>query len=123
MPKRFSRTVVNAIDGASIMGIKAGSEHRFIGVWPVVVKGRVYARSWGVSPDGWFQAFLEHGRGSIQISDREIPVRGVPARGERVRDNVEDAYAQKFTTKASRKWVRGFKTARRRAATIEFVPR
>ena len=123
MMKRFSRKVVDAIDAASIMGIKAGSEHRFIGVWPVVVNGRVYARSWGVSPGGWYDAFLEHGGGAIQVSDREIRVRAVPARGERVRDKVEDAYAQKFTTKASKKWVRGFKTARRRAATIEFVPR
>jgi hypothetical protein len=123
MRKRFSRKVVNAIDEASIMGVRAGSDHRFIGVWPVVVGGRAYARSWGVSPDGWFHAFLEHANGAIQILDREIRVRAVPARGERVRDKVEDAYAQKFTTKASRKWIRGFKTARRRAATIEFVPR
>lgn len=122
MARKFSRAVVAAIDAAKIMGIRAGADHKFIGVWPVVVDGRVFARSWGVSRDGWYQAFLEDASGSIQIGDRELRVRGVRARGERIRDKVEDAYAAKFTTKAS-KWVRGFRTDRRRDATIEFMPR
>jgi hypothetical protein len=123
MRKRFSRTVVAAVDAASIMGLKAGAEHRFIGVWPVVVDGRVYARSWGVSPDGWFHAFLRERTGAIQVGDRELRVMAFRAHGERIRDKVEEAYARKYATKASKKWVRGFKTMRRRDATIEFVPR
>jgi hypothetical protein len=123
MARQFSRAVVAAIDAAKIMGIRSGTDHKFIGVWPVVVDGRVFARSWGVSPGGWYDAFLEDANGSIQVGDREIRVRGRRARGERIRDQVEEAYAAKFTTKASQKWIRGFKTARRRDATIEFVPR
>lgn len=123
MPKRFSRRIVDAIDAASILGVRAGAEHRFVGVWPVVVGGRVYARSWGVSRNGWFHAFLEEPNGAIQVGDREIKARAVAAGSERVRDKVEDAYADKYATKASRKWVRGFKTPRRRDATLEFVPR
>ena len=125
MLKRFSRAVVAAIDEASILGVKAGakSDHRFIGVWPVVVDGRVFARSWTMKADGWYHAFLEDPRGVIQVGDRQLRVRGVRARGERVRDKVEAAYAAKYDTKASQKYVRGFKTARRRETTIEFVPR
>lgn len=123
MGKTFSRPVIAAIGAAKIMGIRAGRDHKFIGVWPVVVDGRVYARSWGVSRDGWFHAFLDEPHGAIQIADREIRVRAVPVRSERVRDKVEDAYKEKFTTKASQKWVRGFRTPRRRDATIQFVPR
>ena len=123
MAKRFSRAVVAAVDAAKIMGIRAGTDHEFIGVWPVVVEGRVFARSWGVSRDGWYYAFVEQTNGTIQIGDREIRVRGLRARGERIRDKVEDAYAAKYTTTASQKWVRGFRSDRRRDATIEFVPR
>jgi hypothetical protein len=123
MARRFSRAVIAAIDAAKIMGVKAGTEHKFIGVWPVVVGGRVYARSWGLSRDGWYRTFLEDPVGVIQIGDREIRVRAVRARSERVRDKVEHAYAEKFTTKASQKWVRGFRAARRRESTIEFVPK
>ena len=125
MLKRFSRPVVHAIDAASILGVKAGakSDHRFIGVWPVVVDGRVYARSWTQAADGWYHALLEDPRGVIQVGDRQLRVRGVRARGERVRDKVEAAYAAKYETKAAQKYVRGFKTPRRRDTTIEFVPR
>lgn len=125
MPKRLSRAVVAAVDAAKIIGIKAGakSDHKFVGVWPVVVGGRVYARSWTLKKDGWFHTFLEDPLGTIQVGDREIRVRAVPARSERVRDGVEDAYAAKYDTKASQKYVRGFRTARRREATMEFVPR
>ena len=123
MGKKFSRPVVAAINDAMIMGIKAGTDHRFIGVWPVVVDGRVYARSWGLSAGGWYRTFLEDPKGTIQVGDRELRVRAVRARSERVRDKVEDAYKEKYHTRASQKWVRGFRTPRRREATIEFVPR
>lgn len=123
MAKRFSRPVIAAIDAARIMGIKAGTDHKFIGVWPVVVGGRVYARSWGLSKGGWYRTFLEDSAGVIQVGDREIRIRAVPARSERVRDKVEEAYAVKYDTTASKKWVRGFKTPRRREATMEFAPR
>ncbi len=125
MPKRFSRAVVAAADAAKIAGIKAGakSDHKFVGVWPVVVGGRVYARSWTLTTGGWYRTFLEDPLGILQVGDRAIRVRAVPARSERVRDKVEDAYAAKYTTKASQKYVRGFRTARRREATLEFVPR
>ena len=123
MARQFSRTVVAAIDAAKIMGIRSGTDHKFIGVWPVVVDGRVFARSWRVSPGGWYDAFLGEPSGSIQVGDREIRVRGRQARGERIRDKVEQGYAMKFSTKASQKWVRGFRSPRRREATMEFVPR
>jgi hypothetical protein len=125
MPRRFSRAVVEAVHGSGIMGIRAGSksDHRFVGVWPVVVRGRVYARSWTLKRGGWYRTFLEDPLGTIQVGDREIRVRAVRARSERVRDAVEAAYAEKYDTKASQKYVRGFRTQRRREATIEFVPR
>ena len=125
MPKRFTRALVQAVHDSSIMGIKAGSkaDHRFTGVWPVVVKGRVYARSWTLKRGGWYRTFLEDPLGTIQVGEREIRVRAVRTRSERVRDAVEAAYAEKYDTKASQKYVRGFRTRPRREATIEFVPR
>ena len=125
MRKTFSRPVIAAIDTAKILGVKAGADtdHKFVGVWPVVVNGRAYARSWTLSKGGWYRTFLDDPRGVLQVGEREIRIRAVPARGERVRDAVEDAYAAKYSTKGSQKYVRGFRTARRREATMEFVPR
>jgi hypothetical protein len=125
MPATFPRTVVAALDRAKIIGVRAGarSDHRFTGVWVVVVGGRVFARSWTVSAGGWYQAFIEDPRGTVRVGERAVRVRARPARGERVRDAVEQAYAAKYHTPASRKWVRGFKSKRRRNATMEFLPR
>jgi hypothetical protein len=125
MAKRLSRAVIAAIDESSIMGIRAGarSAHRFIGVWPIVVEGRAFARSWTVKKDGWNQAFREDPMGVIQVGGREVRIRAVRVRSERLRDAIEDAYAVKYDTKSSKKYVRGFRTLRRRDTTVEFVPR
>ncbi|HEX4567558.1 MAG TPA: DUF2255 family protein [Vicinamibacterales bacterium] len=124
MTRRLPDNVVAAIDESGILGVRAGarSTHRFIGIWPVVVKGRVFARSWSLKPDGWYRAFRADPRGSIRIGTRTVRVRALPVRSEAIRDAVERAYAEKYPTPGSRKYVRGFKTNRRRDATMEFVP-
>jgi hypothetical protein len=123
--KRLSTAVVRAIDESKILGVRAGhrSDHRFIGIWAVVVDGRVFARSWTQKPDGWYRTLLEDPRGTIQVGERAIRIRAAPARGERLRDAVERAYAEKYPTPGSRKYVRGFRAKRRRDTTIEFLPR
>ena len=123
--RRFSRALAATFDESDIIRVRAGarSSHRFIGVWVVVVGGRVFARSWTRRPDGWFAAFLDDPLGVIELGKRRIRVRAVKARGERVRDAVERAYADKYSTPGSRKYVRGFRTPRRRDTTIEFLPR
>ena len=107
------------------MGVRAGarSDHRFIGIWAVVVDGRVFARSWTRKPDGWYRKFLADPLGAIQVGNRTIRIRAVRPRGARINAAVERAYAEKYSTPASRKYVRGFRTARRRETTTEFVPR
>jgi hypothetical protein len=125
MAVRLSRPIVKAIDESKILGVRAGarSDHRFTGVWPVVVEGRVFVRSWTLKPEGWYRTLLDDPRGSISIGDREVRVRAVRVRSERIRDAVEAAYAIKYPTPGSRKYVVGFRTKRRREATVEFVPR
>lgn len=122
--RRFSRPVVAGIDASKILGVRSGTEHRFIGVWVVVVQGRVFVRSWNDKPAGWYRAFLEEPLGAIQVPDgREIRVRARRVRGERLLDAIDRAYGEKYPTPASRKWVRGFARPRRRATTTELLPR
>ena len=119
---RFSPPVVQAIDAINYLRIRCG-DHRFVAVWVVVAGGRVLVRSWNDRPDGWYRAFLEDPTGAIQVGTREVRVRAVPARGERIRDAVEAAYAAKYNTPGALKFVKGFRSARRRDSTMEFVPR
>lgn len=126
MPGRLPPRLVAAIDDGQILRVRAGTRaHRTIGIWAVVVDGRVFVRSWGIRPDGWYRTFLEDPRGVITAPGRKraIPVRAIGARSERIKDEVTRAFARKYSTPGSRKFVRGFARKRRRDATLELVPR
>jgi hypothetical protein len=124
MAERFSGQTLKAIDEGKILGIRAGSGgHRIIGIWVVVVEGRVFVRSWGVEEGGWYRTFLEEPRGVIQIGKRTIRVRAVPTKTERLKAAVSRAYREKYNTPGSLKFVSGFeRSKRRRDATMELVP-
>ena len=119
---KSKESIVEAARDAKIMGVRAGTEHRYTGVWVVVVEDRIFARSWNDKPTGWFRAFKKQPSGTIQISEREIPVQAKPVRSARIRDAVTVAFAEKYNTKGSRKWVEGFTEPERVLTTIEFVP-
>lgn len=121
---RFPKRVVDAIRDGKILGIRAGSgDHRIIGVWVVVVEGRIFIRSWGVKPDGWYRAFVEDPDGLIQVGERKIKVRAVRTRSERLKDLVSRGYRQKYDTPGSVQYVRDMSRPKSRATTIELVPR
>jgi len=121
--RRFSKPVLAALTKATILGVRSGTEHRFTGVWMVVVNGRLFVRSWNDKATGWRRAFLEDPRGTIQLlSGRRIRVRARTVTGERLLAAVDAAYASKYHTAASQKWVRGLSRGRRRRTTTELVP-
>ena len=119
---KFAGDVVEAFRSAKILGVRAGTEHRYTGVWVVVVDGRVFARSWSDKPTGWFQAFRKQASGTVQVGELELPVRGKVVRSARLRDAVTVAFGEKYPTKGSRKWVEGFAEPERVVNTIEFIP-
>jgi hypothetical protein len=125
MPSReyFSGPLLAAVADSGIVGVRAGDEHRFTGVWVVVVRGRVFVRPWNAKSTGWHRAFADEPNGAMQVGQRVIKVRAKRTRGERLYDEVDAAYAAKYSTPASRKWVRGFALPQRRATTTELVPR
>jgi len=118
----FADDVVEALSRARILGVRAGVEHRYTGIWVVVIEGRVFVRSWNDKPTGWFRAFRKQPSGTIQVGELEIPVRGKPVRSAHIRDAVTAAFGEKYSTKGSRKWVEGFAEPARLVNTLEFVP-
>lgn len=118
----FSKPIVQAFREAKIIGVRAGSEHAYTGVWVVVVDERVFARSWSDKPTGWFRAFKKEPKGSVQVGEREIRVQGKTVRSAKMRDAVTATFAEKYPTKGSRKWVEGFAEPERVVNTLEFIP-
>lgn len=121
---RFPQDILNAIRKEKIVGIRAGSEstHRVIGVWAVVVEGRVFVRSWSIKPRSWWRTFLEDPHGSVVIGEREIPIRAVQTRSERLKDLVSQAYREKYNTPGSVQYVKDMSRKKSRDTTTELVP-
>ena len=126
MKKRqgFPPDVLAEIAAGKILGIKAGrGPHRFIGIWVVVVERRVFVRSWSRKPRSWWRTFLDDPVGAITVGDREIPVRAIQTRSERLKDTVTRAYREKYNTPGSLQYVLDFARPERRVTTTELVPR
>lgn len=120
---RFPDDVLAAVRKGMIIGLRAGTQpHRFIALWAVVVEGRVFVRSWSLKPRSWYRTFLEEPRGVIQVAGREIAVRAVQTRSERLKDAVDRAYLEKYHTPGSIKFARDLGRAKSRATTTELAP-
>ncbi|HEX7288933.1 MAG TPA: DUF2255 family protein [Candidatus Angelobacter sp.] len=121
MTPRFPKATLAGFEATKYLYIRAG-DHRFIPIWVVVVDGRVIVRSWNDKPEGWYRAFLGQRRGAVQMEGEEVPVRAVRLRSPRLNDAADAAYAEKYTTKANARYVKGFGVAKRKATTLELVP-
>ena len=121
---RFEPQILEKVRKEKIFGIRAGSDstHRVIGVWAVVVEGRVFLRSWSMKPRSWWRVFLEDSYGSLFVGDQEIPVRAVQTRSERLKDLVSQAYKEKYNTPGSVQFVRDMSGKKSRDTTTELVP-
>jgi len=121
--RRFPAEIVAAIREGQRLGIRAGSApHRIIGIWAVVVEGRVFVRSWSLKPRSWYRTFLAEPQGIIEVAGRELPVRAVRTRSERLKSAVSRAYLEKYNTPGSIKYARDLGRAKSRATTTELVP-
>jgi len=117
------KEIVAAIRDGKILGIRAGTKpHRVIGIWAVVVEGRVFVRSYSLKQRSWYRTFLEEPRGIIEVGGKQIPVQPIFTRSERLKKLVDRGYAEKFPTPGSRIFVEGFKEKKRRDTTTELVP-
>jgi hypothetical protein len=121
--QRFSDDILVALRDSKSLRIRAGTgPHRFIGIWVVVVRNRVFVRSWSVKPNGWYRTFLKEPRGSIQVADREIAVRAIPTKSEGLRDAIDRAYRDRYNTAGALRYAKDLGRAKSRATTIELVP-
>jgi hypothetical protein len=113
--RRFRAELLATIDEAKGLRIRAG-------VWAVVVEGRVFVRSWSLKPRSWYRTFLKEPRGAVQVGGREIPVRAIQTKGERLKDAVSRAYLAKYKTAGSLKYAQDLGRPKSRATTTELVP-
>jgi len=120
----FPADLIAILKKEKILGIRAGTEsmHRVIGVWVVVVESRVFIRSWSLRPRSWWRTFLEDPYGSMFVGERELQVRAIKTRSERLKDLVSQAYKEKYNTPGSVQFVKDMSRKKSRDSTTELVP-
>ncbi len=121
--RHFSKPLITALHDGKIVRIKAGARHRFIGIWGVVVQGRLFVRSWSVKARSWYRTFLRNPHGFIQLGNRVLPVRAVRTRSRRLRAAVDRAYLKKYGRGWQLKFAKDMVSPKSRATTIELRPR
>lgn len=125
-PKQsFSEQILAVIHKERILGIRAGiaSTHRVIGIWVVVVEGRVFVRSYTMKPRSWWRTFLEDPHGEIFVAKRKrgIKVRAVQVKIEKLKEAVSAAYKEKYNTPGSVGYVAEMSRSPSRDTTTELV--
>lgn len=120
---RFTEAILTTIHKDRILGIRAGSDsdHRVIGIWGVVVEGRVFVRSWSMKPRSWWRMFLEDPHGIIVVGTTEIPIRAIQTRSERLKDLVSAAYQEKYNKPGDIQYVKDMSRKKSKATTTELV--
>jgi hypothetical protein len=121
---RFTDELLATINKDKILGIRAGKDatHRVIGIWAVVVEGRVFVRSWSLKPRSWWRTFLEDPYGSMFVGEQEFAIRAIQTRSERLKNLVSQAYKEKYNTPGSVQYVKEMSRKKSRDTTTEFVP-
>jgi len=114
--------VIAAIRDAWSIAIRAGSKpHRLIRIWAVVVRGRVFVRSWSLKPRSWYRTLLVEPSGAVRVDRKELPFRAARVRGESVKAAVDRAYLRKYARPGEAKYARDLCGPRSRATTTELV--
>jgi hypothetical protein len=122
--KRFPDDILAQLQKDKIIGICAGSDssHKVIGIWMVVVEGRIFVRSWSMSPRSWWRTLLEDPYGIMTVGTKEISIRAIQTRSERIKDLVSAAYKEKYNTPGSVQYVKDMSRRKSRDTTTELVP-
>jgi hypothetical protein len=112
--------LVGAVRDAWSVAIKIGSKpHRFIRIWAVVVDGRIYARSWSLSPGGWYRTLFTEKHGVLQVAGKTAPFRAVRARGEALKAAIDRAYLKKYPRPSEAHYARDLCGPASRGSTVE----
>jgi hypothetical protein len=118
-PEDATARLVAATAAAWSIAIRIGEAHRFIRIWAVVVGGRIYARSWSLSPGGWYRTLATEKAGTLKVGRYGSPFRAVRARGEALRKAIDRAYLKKYPRPGEAKYVVDLCRPASRSSTVE----
>ena len=123
--KKFSKTFLQCINDTQITSVRVGKDReKFTGIWMVVVKNRIFGRSYYGAERSWYTALLNGDSGDIKCVKEIVPVKGLkPSDIDTINKAINKAYEKKYLVKGyNSKWVDGLCEPERVARTMEFIP-
>lgn len=122
--KKFSKAFLKCINETQITSVRAGKDReKFTGIWMVVVKDRIFGRSYYGAERSWYTALLKDDNCEIKCAKEIMPAKGViPADIKIITLAINKSYEKKYLAKGyNKKWVDGLCEPERVARTMEFV--
>jgi hypothetical protein len=99
MPHTFDAATIASLNSAKEVRIRT-SQHRKRGViiWIVVAEGAAFVRSVRGPSGKWFVAAAADGHATLEVGDRQVPVRVIPIVDQDAIEAVSQAFLTKYAT-------------------------
>lgn len=113
------------IQSNNLIGIKAGSERPdFLEIWMVIVRDRIFARSWGMAERSWYNSFLKDPEGQIKCGDQVYTIKAlIPEDIDQLTEEINQAYLVKYNSEHNRQYAIGIIEDKHVEKTMEFILR
>lgn len=122
---KFNTSAIDYIKNNNLTGVRAGKDReKFLEIWMVTVRGRIFARSWGFSEKSWYHTFLSGAEGAIKCGEEIVPVKGiVPDDIDLLTPEINQAYLTQYDTGGDNSfYAKGIIEPEHIKYTMEFVP-
>ena len=119
----FESNFYRFLEQNTLIEIRSGRDRiDFTPIWAVEVSGRVFARSWSKTKNGWYAAFLENVKGEIRYGEEIIRVitRKI-AKDDSIHNAVDQSYLEKYTQPYNLAYARDIVKPDFYDYTIEFI--
>ena len=92
--KKFSKAFLKCIIETQITSVRVGKgREKFTGIWMVVVKDRIFGRSYYGAERSWYTALLHGDNGDIKCVKEILPMKGLkPADIATITKAINKAY-------------------------------
>lgn len=99
MPDKFDAATVAALRDTREVRIRtARHKSRGVIIWVVVVDDATYVRSVQGPRGKWFIAAAADGQATLEVNDRQLPVRVIKVSDQATIDAVSQAFLSKYAT-------------------------
>jgi len=119
---KFPDDFYEYLDNNTLVEIKGGTtRNKFLEIWMVNVKGRIFARTWEKREKSWFNSLLEEGKGEIKYSRKVIKIGGVKNNDPEINKLIDVAYLNKYNQPENIEYAKGITKKEYSNYTIELI--